>query len=729
MLQTGLCKHFLVLSFVLAAALIPPFADAQVTTTGIRGTVKDTTGGSIPKAALKLVDSATGLEKQAVAGEDGSFVFVNMQAGSYKLTATAQGFQAVVVDQILADSGRTTDITVLMKVGTMTETVEVAASGVQLETTSNEVGTTINSSSIKTLPYDSRDALNFTLLMPGVQQSGGRNNTFNGLPNASLNISLDGMNNNSQRFKSGGTSFFEFAPARLDAIEEVTVSTTGLGADASGQGAMQMRFTTKRGTDRYHFHVLEQMANEDFNANTYFNILKGIHRSKTRTTNYSGNAGGPLLPFIHAFKGKLFFFVNFEDLPQPGASPISTTVLQPEAYTGNFTYAGTDGVNHTVNLLTAVGAVGCATCRSTIDPTVAGLLNGIKATQSSGAVSGYLPIAGVPYEQTMLWNFANDTETQYPTARIDYQFLPKMGYHGTWNLRHQNTIGNPNYPGGPVPANNAYKITTYVVSNVFDWTITPHLLNNATFGIQSNLEYFYNPSDPHQWAAYGDRNISLGITNPQNTQAPVNPLIPNITPFSRNNPVYQFTDNLTWIRGKHTLTLGGSILHTSFYEQSYNDAGILNTSFGVSGTDPVSNIIQAALPAINLNNTADLNNAKQLYAVLTGRIGGLSTSYNVDENTHQYVKFAPAMQRFAHNTAGLYMQDSWRIRPNLTINYGMRWELDGPVYNTNGVDTSPGSLYGPSTAQFQPGVLNGDLNPQLTLIPSSPWSVACTSGM
>src|SRR5205823_10280482 len=113
-----------------------------------------------------------------------------------------------------------------------------------------------------------------------------------------------------------------------------------LGADAGADGAMQIRFTTKRGTDKYRFHVLYQANNEDFNANSYFNKLQGIHRPKTRAANYDGNMGGPLLPFIPYFRHKVFFFMNFEGVPSPGATTISTTVLQPEMLTGTMTYLG-----------------------------------------------------------------------------------------------------------------------------------------------------------------------------------------------------------------------------------------------------------------------------------------------------------------------------------------------------------------------------------------------------
>jgi hypothetical protein len=709
MLQ-GQRKSKCIFTFILTAAMVAPLALAQVTTTALRGTVKDSSGAVIPNVALRLRDNAQNTEKTTVSGSDGSFIFANLQAGDYKLTATAQGFQAAVTDQINIDSGRTTDISISMKVGSMTETVEVSATGVQLETTSNEVGTTVNSSSIKTLPYTSRDALSFALLMPGAQ-SGSGGSTFNGLPNASMNISLDGMNNNSQRFKSGGTSFYAFAPERLDAVEEVTVSTTGLGADAAADGAMQIRFTTKRGTDQYHFHVLYQANNEDFNANTYFNVLNGIHRSKTRAANYDGNMGGPLVPFSKYFKHKLFFFVNFEDQPQPGASTVQTSVLQPEALAGNFTYLGTDGANHTVNVLSIVKAAGCATCVNTLDPTVGGILNAISASQQQSI--GYLPIVGFPYERTMLWSFASNTSNLYPTARLDYQITSKIGWHGTWNERHQNILGQPNYPGG-LTSSNAYKINTPVTTNSLDWTITPHILNNFTFGTQSNMEYFYDPSDIHQWAVYGNRNISLPVVNAASTNSTILPYIPNLTPWKRNNPVWQWTDNITWVKGKHTMTLGGSILRTSFYEQHWNDGGVWNVGFGVTNTDPVNNIIQTALPSITTSNTIDSGAAKSLYAMLTGRLSSYSTSLNVDENTHQYQSFSPEMDRFGYVTGGLYAQDSWHVLPHLTLNFGMRWEFTGAIRSLNGIDAEPTNLWGPSNGPFQPGVLTS-YNPVLTI--------------
>jgi hypothetical protein len=673
----------------------------------------------IPNAAVKLTDTGTRAERSTISGADGAFVFPGLQAATYKLNVSAAGFQTAVYDSVVVDSGRITDVAVQLVVGASTQSVEVEATAAQLETTSNEVGTTINNKAIQDLPYNSRDSLNFTLLQAGAVSSGS-SSTFNGLPNASLNISIDGMDNNSERFKSGGTSFYAFAPERIDAIEQATVSTAGLGADASAMGATSIRFTTKRGTDQYHFTAGEQFANEALNANSFFNNLRGLPRAKTRQNNPYGSIGGRLVPFIPALKNKLYFFAYFEAQPQPGSGTLTTRILTPDAQAGRFTYTGTDGVQRTVNLLQVAGAAGYT---SAIDPTISGILSSINGTL--GKAASTLPITGQPYWQNMTWVQPNETNQVFPTARVDYQILPTLAWHGTWNLRYQNIHGSqPPYPGLDQYAfTNAYKITTYVASNSLDWTISPHMLNTFTFGVQSNGEYFYQGSDPREWAPYGNRRLTFpSVVNPAtNTSVPfIATPIPssgNVLPFIRNNPVYQFRDDLTRTQGKHTTTFGGIFKTTTFYETSYGTAGVPVYTVGVGSSDPVGAALAAALPAINSGN-GDLANAQSLYAILTGRLTSISATVQVDDKTHQYVQFQPTTQRFAFATGGLYVQDVFRLSPSLTLNYGFRWEFDGAVHSTNGINGLPsgGSFYGPSTQLFAPGSLNGNQNPALNQV-------------
>lgn len=710
MVHSSLRRLFTVSSLVFVSTVFGSVSSAQ-TVTGLHGLVKDSSGAVVPKAALDLIDMATNIARQTTSGDDGSFTFTNLPAGSFKLTATAPGFQVSVLESIAVDTGRTTDVTIQLKVGSATESVQVTAAGVQLETTSNEVGNTINVQSINDLPYTSRDALNFSLLTAGATTTSGYS-TFDGLPNASMNITLDGMNNNSQRFKSGGTSFYTFAPERLDAIEEVTVSTSGMNADQSGDGAMNIRFTTKRGTDRYHFHVLEQFANEDLNANSWFNNVRGIRRPVSRAADYAGNMGGPLLPWIHPLKNKVFFFVNFEDVPQPSSSIVSRTMPTDDALAGNYTYLGTDGQNHTVNLLSLAAANGFPSALNATTHTLAQQMTG---TRTNPQVIGFIPVAGLPYETNMQWNLPEENSNLYPTARLDVHLTSKLNYNTTWNLYRWDIKGVPYYPGAPVASwntnNNAHYLSTrYIWTHALDYTFTAHLLNNFTFGIQSNNEYYNSPADPHMWAGsgYGGQIITLPIFS-------AGTLMYTGLPDGRNNPVWQATDTLTWVRGKHTMTMGGAFLNSSFFEIAYGGAGIPNIGLGISTNDPASAIFTTTtLPLINSSNS-DISNAKSLYALLTGRIQSYSANESVNENTHQYQAFAPGTQRFLHRNLGVFFADTWRISPNLTLNYGLRWEFDAPTHSTNGVDAAQSSLLGPSTTQFAPGVLGGDLNPQLNI--------------
>ncbi|HZS56985.1 MAG TPA: carboxypeptidase-like regulatory domain-containing protein [Bryobacteraceae bacterium] len=707
--KIGRCAVFLQLAIGSVA-----LAQVSTSTTGrIRGIVTDPSGAAVPGATLVAKDTSTSAEITVTSEKDGNYTFLSLQPGTYQLTVTMSGFQTAVYNGIVVDASRITDQPVTLTLGSVSNKVEVSGVAPVLETSSSQISTTVENKDIQDLPLSGRDTLPFATLMAGNQNIGtdssaGRYGTFNGLPNASMNISLDGMNNNSQRFKSGGTSFFEFAPARLDAIQEVTVTSTGSGADASGDGAMQIQLVTKRGTEDYHFKVFEQFRNTDLNANSFFNNEKGLARTKVRQNDFGGNIGGPLpIPFVPYFKHRLFFFINFEATPLPTSLVDTATTLTPAAQTGLFSYVGSDGATHSLNVLQLATSKGFP---GGIDPVAAGILNTTNGTLKGGVVT---PSTTDLIHQTLTWNQPYTNNTYYPTARLDYQIAPKVAWHGVWNLRYNNITGYPQYPGLSVPG-NAYKITTYVASNTVDWTIAPTILNSATFGIQSNGEYFYQGTNYNQWSAYGNRNI---VFQPSTFTPAITSVVPAQTPFVRNNPVYQFRDNLSWLKGKHSLSFGASWLHSSFWESSYGapgGGGIPNYTLGVSSSDPAANFFTTAnFPSIR---SADVANAEQLYAILTGRISSISSGYGIDENTKQYAPFSPVTQRFAYSTSGLYVQDSYHVTTSLTVNYGLRWEFTTPIRNTNNIDliATYQNLFGPSYYALQPGILSPNQNPVLT---------------
>ena len=688
-------------------------AVAQTASTALRGVTKDPSGAVIPNVSLTLKDRATGIEKTTMTAEDGSFIFSNLVAGAYQLTATVSGFQKAIYDSIVVNTGRTTDLVVGLKVGSVSTTVEVTAAAVQLEVTSNTVSTTIKNESIQTLPYSSRDSLYFALLMPGAQSSGtsDRYSTFNGLPNASLNLTVDGVNNNSQRWKSGGTSFFQFAPTRIDAMEEVTVSTSGMGAESAGQGAMSVQMVTKRGTDRYRFRLLEQWHNEWLNAWPYMTKLaheydKNQIKSKTRQNFALGSVGGPALPFIPYLKNKLYFFAYFEANPQPTTTQRSNTMLQREALTGTYRFIDKSGVTRSLNVLDVAGQNGLPTA---IDPTVKKMLDRVVATESTPGVT-FQDNPLYPFQKTMYWQYSPSPYAYYPTVRLDYQISPNISWHGSWNYRKNKFGGgSPPYPGEDAMKYEWNGISTadvWIISNSVDWTISPKMVNNFTFGNQMNWEFWSPGYTPHLWEEYGDRRINLPF---------VSSFIPNNPTDDRNNPVWEIKDNLTWVKGKHTIKFGGSYLKTTFWGNWYGaNGGVLSYSFGVTNQDPAYNVLRNALIAQNAStNTSDISNFLNLYAMLTGRLSGISGSQKVNPDTLKFEKWEPEHSNFSFTTVGLYFQDSYRATPHLTMNYGLRWQLDGSIHGTIPIYSLPseGSFWGPSKGNFQPGVLGGNMDP------------------
>src|SRR5579862_8278905 len=263
------------LAFLLAAPLMlsPSFSWGQARTEGqLSGKIDDPSGAVVAGATLTLSQASTGINLSATANASGEYVFPTVLPGTYKLTIDAKGFNQAVYSDVHVYTGRTTDLNVSLKVGSASQVVDVSAAGEVLETTTNTLATTVAADSIQGLPLNGRDVLPFAQLVPGAQVGGDlRFTTYNSMPNAAISISVDGTNNNFQRFRTSTTGFFEAAALRLGAIDEVTVSTSDLTAEAGAEGAVTLRFTTKHGANQFHGSGVWEAYNSGFNANSYGN--------------------------------------------------------------------------------------------------------------------------------------------------------------------------------------------------------------------------------------------------------------------------------------------------------------------------------------------------------------------------------------------------------------------------------------------------------------------------
>ena len=349
--------------------------------------------------------------------------------------------------------------------------------------------------SIQDLPLNGRDVLPFAQLVPGAQVGGDlRFTTYNSMPNGAINISVDGTNNNFQRFRTSTTGFYEAAALRVGAIDEVTVSTSDLTADAGAEGAVTLRFTTKRGTNQFHGSVFWEAYNSAFNANSYGNdaLLSAGLTSQGRkqpfhTNDFGGNIGGPIL------KNKLFFFANFEWENQPSTVLFTEGVLTSAAQAGTFTYTRADnGLQQTVSLYNVAAGYApshpTANLSSVPNANVQTVLSSVNTLAQKGTLA---PNLTDPYLQslqsTLSFTAPQNTKQRWPTARIDYLITRRSpGIHPTISIGV--LIRGPPYILEIPIQENGFQSSYSTFATGVDWTINSHLINQTSFGILNTQE-------------------------------------------------------------------------------------------------------------------------------------------------------------------------------------------------------------------------------------------------
>lgn len=669
----------------------------------ISGTVHDPTGAVVPNAQVVLKDTKTGITKDATSNDGGGFLFPDLASGVYEITVSAPGFRTSLIPSLSVSTSQTTDVRVNLEVGQATETVTITEVASQLlETSSPLVANTLATQTINELPLGSRNnVLALARLSPGASPPIGGSTRYNNLPGGAVNVTVDGINNASNGFKSGGTVFFWTVRPPLGAIEEVTVETGGLGADSGAQSGANIKFTTKRGGSEYHGSFFYEPSSERFNANTWSRNANRLPRALNRIQNYGGNIGGPVLPF-GSFKKKLFGFVNFERLYQPIRTPRTITVLTPEAQRGIYTYV----VSGTTNQLRTANVLALAATRpgvpTALDPVVQSIL----------AINNKIPQGATQIPDTDLnrdtysWDAENNNYAYFPTTRLDYYVTEKQQVTFTWNLRHNWQAGERRLPVPDVERTNPFLLNYFIWAAALQSTFSPNTFNEFRYGVQHS-------GDTNARAEYGSHYQFNGKPLRIGGTLQFGPTVPfidqqNVTGRHFITTIY---DTMTLNRGEHSFTLGASYRMTE-----WNDTGeifqVPTYNTGTPAGDPLqvsSAFTTTTIPGIS--NT-ELGNPVALFNLLTGRVSASNFTRVVDPETLKYNGFTN-FTFTSSRMGGAYVQDRWRIRPTLTLTYGLRWEFQGPMQDTKGITASPdlASLFGPSKALFTPGVLSGNNNP------------------
>jgi hypothetical protein len=710
----GLVLLSLLLACLLAAST-GAYAQGAATST-LTGTVTDSTGAIVPGADVTAKNNATATVYTAVSGSNGTFTIPAVTPGTYTVTVALMGFKTAILNDVILSAGVPASVKAVLDLGKVEETVIVEAATQLVQTQSAAVASTINVKQITSLPLPGRGAFDFVNQLPGVALTGGstRGATVNGLPQSAVNITLDGMNIQDNFAKSWDGMFTRVSP-RLDAVEEVSMgSAAGNSADV-GQGGVQVRFVTRSGTNQFRGSGYYYLQDDKFNTNTWFNTHRNVDANGVATAKPAQHndqpgfrIGGPIV------KDKAFFFVNYEWISSPSTLTLRPTVMSSLSEQGIFQYAG----GAPVNLLQLAASKGYT---STMDPLTQKTIAAMRSSMSGKTLNATTD----PLTQEMVWQLPTAGTTKYPTVRIDVNASSR--HRVTFSTTYNHLISNPDttnsyytqYPG--FPNIGTQDSVRYTWQGSVRSTVSANLVNEFRVGGTGGATKFFPENDPSMFADQGGYALGLtafkGIANPYSTAAN----------SSREGSTRVIEDNLTWLRGKHSFSFGGSYTQARVWLK--NQQFVPTIGFGIATGDPADAMFTTAnFPGAS---TTDLTNARNLYSVLTGRVSSIGRNARVATDGSTYVILGESLQEGRMPEYNFYAQDSWRVKPSLTVNAGLRYALQMPFYAVNnsysnadinaimGVTGAQGLVVGSTETGlgnlFQPGVLQGT-TPTLTML-------------
>jgi hypothetical protein len=695
------------------AALSASIAFAQGSTkTTLSGLVVDASSGVVPGATVEVKNNRTGVVTTAVTNSSGAFDVPALDAGIYSVSVSLSGFKTSLLKDVELLSGTPRAIKVTLEVGALTQSVEVVGGSQLVQTQATQITSTVRVDQISTLPLITRNALNFVVYLPGVDTGSSnhsqRSSTVSGLPQSAISITVDGANIQDKYTRSTDGFFANIHP-KLDLIEEVTVSTATASADVSGQGAVQIRFATRSGTNTFAGSAYEYHRDRGLNTNYYFNEVNGLPKNVLTLNQWGARQGGPIvIPGMYDGRGKAFFFFNFEQLRFPLSNTRNRGILSAAAQSGVFQYSVAGGGVQSVNLYNVAAANGNT---STPDPVVASLLTKIRTgAQTTGKINDRTD----PNTQEYLWQPESLRIDNSPGGRGDFNLSARHRLSISYNYQGQRLTPNlfggdePNFPGLSNQADLYSAVSRG--SGSLRSTLGPNVVNEVRVGVSYAPVWFADGVATDQFSdqggfSLGFPGVGAGITNATT----------NTGPTSRNGKSYNLDETLNWTRGRHTLQMGASYSRVSGWNKGQTVVSTVNLGLDTTN-DPANGMFTTA----NFPGAAgtDLTNARNLYALLTGRVTSITSNARLDGATGKYVYLGVSQTAEHQDEMGTFIQDAWRIKSSLTLNAGLRWQVQMPfsadesVYSRNtfadlcgasGLGDGPG---GRGCNMFNPGVFN-----------------------
>ena len=673
--------------------LITTSISAQSGTSAVNGTVVDGQGQVVAGATVKLTSTGQGTTRTTTTDGGGAFSFSSVIPGAYSIEVEASGFKRTSVRDVQALVDKTTSIPVNLEIGDVTANVEVSAGGIEniVNTQDASLGNNFVSKQISQLPLEGRNVVKLLSLQPGVTPDG----AVAGGRQDQSNITLDGVDINDQQTglaipldpNDPDEAFTGVLRVTPDSIEEFRVTTLNPDATKGRSAGAQVSLITKSGSNDFRGNLFEYHRNTLTSANDWFNNAAGVERPKLIRNLFGGSLGGPIL------KDKLFFFYNYEGMREAKDQGITRAV--PLASLGQ----GIIRFEDNLRIINADGSIG------EIDSSYAPVIRSLNLTQINGLTSGGDQVVDV---NPIALQVLADAAARYPS----------------------NIAGGDGFNTGGFRFNAPLPVKQNTHTARFDWTLTNDQKHQVSFRANAQHDLFGRPprfpdtpsadrwSHPmglaatHTWLinnnvtnrfSYGLSRVSYSNQGDSSENAIVfrnvyQPLAFTNT-FSRVNPTHNFTDDVTWVKGNHTVQFGTNIriirnkrtdLTSAF------DIGIANFGYyegsGAVLLTPLEDYLNAtfATPAnrYRVVNPSTESAAQSSLTAVLGRLSEYTANFVFDIGGNP-VNGEPTVREWATEEYDFYVQDSWKIRQSLTLNLGLRYGLSRPVYETQGFQAAP----------------------------------------
>jgi hypothetical protein len=696
---------------IIATAALSAFGQAGTST--IRGTVTDPQGNVVAGATVTLINPATTASRTATTSDGGVYSFELVAVGDYRIEVEAKGFKKGVVTDVHALVAKATPVDVRLEIGNVSETVTVASGAGEVLVNRDDatLGNNFVNQQITQLPLEARNVLSLVTLQPGVTPQG----YVTGARSDQSNITLDGIDINEAQTNSIGAPVLRL---NAEAIEEFRVTTANPNANQGRSSGAQISLITKGGTNDWHGALFEAHRNTVFTANDFFNNRNGRYvatdanvilgqnkvgdirnpRPKLLRNTFGGALGGPIV------KNKLFFFYSYEARRDAAEQTVVRVVPLASLGRGELRYVNAGGG------ITTLTSAQLQTIFSTngntvgINPTAIAALAQAAAKYPANDFS-----VGDSKLDTQLntagfrFNASTPVALNSHTARFDLKLNDKQTAFLRANDIYDLVGVAPRFPDTPSPKNWSHP-WGFVAGHT--WTISNTLVNNVRYGI--TREAFTNGGDSTQNAI--SFRFVFQPTNFSRTR-------------SRTTPVQNLTDDLSWVHGNHTTQFGGNIRiirnHSEDFTSSFDNA-VANPSFyaggaGAAQSNAVNNFFPVGSPLrIGPGFTSAVQNA---VTAEIGRFSQYSGVFSFEKDGSLKALGTPNIRNFATEEYDGYVQDVWKMRPNLTLTAGLRYSISHPVYEQNGVEVKTNIPLGDYFDKRVAGAANGTpFNDPITVV-------------